>query len=333
MPGLGRRRVSEARRSCRSPASLLRSRSSVAKWPVRPAAGKSSMRSRLSADGGSNGLDMLERTLFSDASAPRLARDMVGQMGLTAEMDERGRLLGSEVVTNAVRHGGPGVISVHMARHSNGLDVTVRDSGSGFTYAPVARSDDAAGGRGLSLVDQFADAWSTGGPGEPFVRFRLDAPEMHRVDITADGIALSIGVTGYERSDADGPDGNWLQGEFELELRTGVPSGFRARMRVAWTPRDLVSFCGSLDALLDDSNGTARLVTADDQVELLITLNDGKGIVSGRAAQTRFEGVAIDEAELAPALSALQRMVNAYPSRRARIAAPVAAKEEFVNGR
>jgi hypothetical protein len=269
---------------------------------------------------------MLERNLFSDASAPRLVRDMVGQMGLTAEMDERGRLLGSEVVTNAVRHGGPGVISVHMARHSNGLDVTVRDSGSGFTYTPVVRPDGVVGGRGLFLVDQFADAWSTGGPGEPFVRFRLDAPEMHRVDITSDGIALSIGVMGYERSEADGPDANWLEGEFELELRTGVPGSFKACMRVSWSTWDLVSFYGSLNALLDDSNGTARLVTADDQVELLITLKDGKGIVSGRAAQTRFAGVGIDEAELAPALSALHRMVNAYPSRPGRTArAPVAA--------
>ncbi|MEA2497064.1 MAG: hypothetical protein QOJ29_4975 [Thermoleophilaceae bacterium] len=273
------------------------------------------MRSRLSADGGSNGLDLLERHLFSDPSAPRLVRQMIGQMALSAEIDERGRLLGSEVVTNAVVHGGPGPISVQMARHSNGLDVTVTDSGLGFTYAPVAVPNEGVGGRGLFLVDQLADAWSTGGPGDPSVYFRLDAPEMHRVDITAGGIALSIGVTGYESADPDGLDANWLRGEFELELRDGIADGFKASMAVAWTTCDLLSFHESLDTLLGDSNGTARLITADDQVELAITLKDGVGTVSGRAAQTSFDGVVIGHRELEPALAALQILVHTYPRR------------------
>jgi anti-sigma regulatory factor (Ser/Thr protein kinase) len=273
------------------------------------------MRSRLSALGGSNGLDVLERSLRSDASAPGLLRDMVGQTALTAEMDERGRLLGSELVTNAVRHGGPGLILVQMARHSDGLDVTVTDSGSGFTYDPERTSDLAVGGHGLFLVDQLADSWSTGGPGDPSVHFRLDAPQMHRVDITADGIVLSIGVTGYESSDANGVDANWLGGELELEIRTGVADGFKASMAVAWTTSDLLRFRDSLVTLLDESNGTAHLVTADDQVELAITLVSDVGTVSGRAARITFDGVAIDRRDLEPALAALELMLRAYPRR------------------
>src|SRR5215212_394911 len=125
------------------------------------------MQSRLSADGGSNGLDILERHLVSDASAPRLAREMVGQMALTPEIHERARLVASEIVTNAVRHGGSGPIFAQMARHANGLDVTVTDSGPGFTYIPAVVSSNTIGGLGLSLVDEMADSWSTGGPGHP----------------------------------------------------------------------------------------------------------------------------------------------------------------------
>ena len=273
------------------------------------------MRSRLSPDGGSNGLDVLERDLLSDAFAPGLARDMVGQMALTAEIDERGRLLGSELVTNSVRHGGAGLISVQMARHSNGLDVTVTDSGSGFTYAPAGRSSESIGGRGLFLVDQLADSWSSGGPGDPSVHFRLDAPQMHRVDIVADGIVLSIGVTGYQSADAAGPDANWLDGEFELELRTGVADGFKARLAVAWTTSDLLRFKDSLDTLLDESNGTAHLLTAADQVELAITLDGDVGTISGRAARTTFDAVTIGRRDLQPALAALELMLRAYPRR------------------
>jgi anti-sigma regulatory factor (Ser/Thr protein kinase) len=277
--------------------------------------GVSLMQSRLSAHGGSNGLDVLERHLASDASAPRLAREMVGQMALTPEIDERGRLLASEIVTNAVRHGGPGPILAQMARHANGLDVTVTDSGPGFEYTPAEASREPIGGLGLWLVDQMADSWSTGGPGDSSVHFRLDAPEMHRVGIAANAIVLSIGVTGYESTGAAGPEANWLAGEFELELRNGVAEEFKARMAVAWTTSDLLSFHRSLATLLDDSNGTAHLITADDQVELAITLEDGVGVISGRAAQTTFAGVPIGHRDLEPALDALDLIVHAYPRR------------------
>jgi anti-sigma regulatory factor (Ser/Thr protein kinase) len=273
------------------------------------------MRSRLSTGDASSGLDMLERDLVSDPTAPGLARAMIGQMALSASMEERGRLLGSELVTNSVRHADAGMISVHMTRHSNGLDVTITDPGPGFAYAPVIQTDEMVGGRGLFLVDQIADAWSTGGVGDPSVTFRLDAPEMHRAEIATSSLTLSIGVSGYERDDPEGADANWLEGEVELELRDGPAAGFKACMAVAWTTRDIASFHDSLSALLSDATGTARLVTADDQVELTVELAKGSGTISGRAAQTAFEGVAIDQSQLAPAVSALARVVAAYPSR------------------
>ena len=86
-------------------------------------------------------------------------------------------------------------------------------------------------------------------------------------------------------------------------------------LRSVETHRLLQTVHESLDTLLYDSRGTARLITADDQVALAITLDGAWAPVSGRPAQTRFDGVAINKRELEPAPSALEFMVHAYPRR------------------
>jgi len=69
------------------------------------------------------------------------------------------RLLVSEVVTNAVRHGdGASPVELH-ARWNAEVRVEVCDHGSGFTPHPRRGALDEPGGFGLYLVGRLADRW------------------------------------------------------------------------------------------------------------------------------------------------------------------------------
>jgi anti-sigma regulatory factor (Ser/Thr protein kinase) len=69
------------------------------------------------------------------------------------------RLLVSELVTNAVRHG-DGSEPVQVRAHWNAeVRVEVCDNGHGFTPTPRFGRLDEPGGFGLYLVGQLADRW------------------------------------------------------------------------------------------------------------------------------------------------------------------------------
>jgi anti-sigma regulatory factor (Ser/Thr protein kinase) len=69
------------------------------------------------------------------------------------------RLLVSELVTNAVRHGG-GSDDVEVHAHWNGeVRVEVSDHGHGFSPTPRFGRQDEPGGFGLFLVGRLADRW------------------------------------------------------------------------------------------------------------------------------------------------------------------------------
>jgi anti-sigma regulatory factor (Ser/Thr protein kinase) len=69
------------------------------------------------------------------------------------------RLLVSEVVTNAVRHGGAGG-PVELSAHWNSeVRVEVCDRGDGFSPHPRIGGLDEPGGFGLYLVGRLADRW------------------------------------------------------------------------------------------------------------------------------------------------------------------------------
>jgi anti-sigma regulatory factor (Ser/Thr protein kinase) len=92
--------------------------------------------------------------------AVREARSIVRHYGrgLTVELVDDAELLASEVVTNAVRHGGP-VIEFAVAVDAASLTVRVSD---GSSRLPSLRSDSAAdepSGRGLKMVEQVASEW------------------------------------------------------------------------------------------------------------------------------------------------------------------------------
>jgi anti-sigma regulatory factor (Ser/Thr protein kinase) len=90
------------------------------------------------------------RTRVLEAVGPKLSDD--GQL-------ETLRLLVSELVTNAVRHGGHDEpVELHAAWNSE-VRVEVVDHGNGFSPAPRAGELDEPGGFGLFLVGRLADRW------------------------------------------------------------------------------------------------------------------------------------------------------------------------------
>jgi anti-sigma regulatory factor (Ser/Thr protein kinase) len=86
------------------------------------------------------------------------------------------KLLISELVTNAVRHGGSGGDPVELhARWNSQVRVEVVDHGHGFVPAPRSGGDDEPGGYGLFLVGSLADRWGVETAGHTTVWFELEA--------------------------------------------------------------------------------------------------------------------------------------------------------------
>jgi anti-sigma regulatory factor (Ser/Thr protein kinase) len=89
------------------------------------------------------------RTEVCDAMKPDLEEEQLEEL----------RLLVSEVVTNALRHGNSGQ-PVELSAHWNSeVRVEVCDHGEGFTPHPRKGALDDPGGFGLFLVGRLADRW------------------------------------------------------------------------------------------------------------------------------------------------------------------------------
>ncbi|GAA4916653.1 ATP-binding protein [Streptomonospora salina] len=95
-------------------------------------------------------------------------------------------LLLSEAASNAVRHTASGSrpggrFTVHLHTGADALTVDVEDDGAAATVPTLAApGDDAESGRGLVLVDTFADAWGvpSRGGGLYFTLTRNDSPTV-----------------------------------------------------------------------------------------------------------------------------------------------------------
>ena len=119
--------------------------------------------------------------LPADTRAPSMARSLLDRAGCTGQhagVRDRARLLVSELVTNAVRHGAAPVSIEIACDRSAALAVRVTDGGRG---RPALRSStggasalDRHGGWGLVLVDLLSDEWGVdeAAPGKT-VWFRL----------------------------------------------------------------------------------------------------------------------------------------------------------------
>jgi anti-sigma regulatory factor (Ser/Thr protein kinase) len=97
--------------------------------------------------------------------APSEARRAVSGAlaGLAPGVAEETELLVTELVTNAVRHGGlspDDTIELHLTWRSSVLRVEVADGGPGFDPASALETDpEAVGGWGLLLVSRMASRW------------------------------------------------------------------------------------------------------------------------------------------------------------------------------
>lgn len=98
---------------------------------------------------------------------------------LPEEAHKQVMLLASELVTNAVRHGGAGEgerIGVAVWATDGGVGVEVTDGGPGFTPAGRADPLDEPGGWGLVLVEKMSDRWGVVRDQRTHVWFELSAP-------------------------------------------------------------------------------------------------------------------------------------------------------------
>ncbi len=107
--------------------------------------------------------------LAGGVDAPGIARARLGEL-LARQATEQDLLdvavMASELVTNAVRHGGTGeddTIVVHLAIAAGVLRVEVCDHGPGFEPPAVLRSRRDGGGSGLLLVERLSSSWGVAG--------------------------------------------------------------------------------------------------------------------------------------------------------------------------
>ncbi len=112
------------------------------------------------------------------AHAPELARSWLrnATSWLPTEAESTLALLVSELVNNAVRHGGAGredLIELELRKIEGGVGVSVTDPGPGFVPSEREAPLEEPGGWGLVLVDQMAERWGVVNDGRTRVWFEL----------------------------------------------------------------------------------------------------------------------------------------------------------------
>ena len=125
--------------------------------------------------------EALEVRLRGGRQAPGLARTALsGLNGSLAELHYPVSLLVSELVTNAVRHGGTGpesTVCVRLDSTGRFVRVEVVDGGPGFDGRPGRPKNPIQDGFGLVLVDELADRWGVeANDDETLVWFEIDRP-------------------------------------------------------------------------------------------------------------------------------------------------------------
>jgi anti-sigma regulatory factor (Ser/Thr protein kinase) len=100
--------------------------------------------------------------IAKDTEAPTQARRALERFApeLDPEVRDDAKLLVSELITNSVKYGGHGHLSLALEIESpRRLRIEVVDQGDGFTPKPRAEGRVEPGGWGLSIVDALADDW------------------------------------------------------------------------------------------------------------------------------------------------------------------------------
>lgn len=111
----------------------------------------------------------------SPRAARRWVREVLEQLG-RHDLVEDAELLVSEVVTNAVLHGGVEHAPVTVTPVDDGVRIEVVDPADAFPAAPVPTALDTPGGLGLGIVDSLATKWGV----EPTYRGKVVWFELRR---------------------------------------------------------------------------------------------------------------------------------------------------------
>lgn len=120
--------------------------------------------------------ERVEFDLPANAEAAALARHRVIELASARSVDANTETLGllvSELVTNAIVHGGDGEFEVRVEVDDDAVRVAVSDRGNGFVPHPRALDSDEIGGWGLYLVEQLASTWGVSAGERTTVWFEL----------------------------------------------------------------------------------------------------------------------------------------------------------------
>ncbi|MDQ6914273.1 MAG: ATP-binding protein [Actinomycetota bacterium] len=123
----------------------------------------------------------VQHRLPHGSEAPAAARRAVDVLrdALDPAALGRLRLLVSELVTNAVRHGRPmdgNGVELRVGVDDERARVEVVDGGGGFAPPGAPARAEQVGGWGLMVVDRLADRWGVETNGKTLVWLEFDAP-------------------------------------------------------------------------------------------------------------------------------------------------------------
>jgi len=138
--------------------------------------------------------------------------------------------------------------------------------------------------------------------------FSFGGPKHERIEIDVR----------YERPPSgDYHDDNWLTAAIDVSA-----GGFRGKAEASILTEELVSFLGQLQALFKTLEGSAELITLEQQIYLRLTGN-GKGHIEmkgelGEMPETgnrlRFE-LDFDQTDLAASIRELEKITTQFPVR------------------
>ena len=155
----------------------------------------------------------IELRLPNDRHAPALGRRAISVLSdrLPAAVLDGARLLASELVTNSVRHAGPGTVGPITMRIALGrrLRIGVTDGGKGFRWGRLGATDPMRGdgGLGFLLIAELAAAWGVDTGPPTHVWFELDPRRPFDLDhagVSTDSTTTREGRMDEKRDEAKG---------------------------------------------------------------------------------------------------------------------------------